>query len=167
MKLTYENLEEWFDIYFEDVNKNQGQIEDVAKSRKYFTADFEFMMYTPPPFVKPPLSREDLLMLFVHPGLHEALKPRHYVIDLKRMIVVVQFELQFSDKVSGKTWQAKQASAHYHLVLDENQDLKIKKIQYWTGSNPSEDYTPMYQLWSASKEKALSELAIKHINEKQ
>jgi hypothetical protein len=166
MEFNYENAVKWFDIYFEEVNKNQGSLEVVPNLKKYFTPDFEFMMYTAPPFVKPPLSREDLLILFVHPGLHEALRPQYYVVDVKRMMVVVQFELQFTDEVSGKTWQPKQASAHYHLVLDENRDLKIKKIQYWTETNPSEDYGPMYTLWNESKEKALTELAIKHINTK-
>ena len=140
MDVTYENILGWFDTYFEDANKNQGPLETVPNLKKYFTADFEFMMYTAPPFFTPPLSREELLMLFVHPGLHEALRPQYYVVDVKQMIVVVQFEIQFTDEPSGKTWPTKQASAHYHLKLDEAGDLKIKKFN--TGRSP---HPPM--LW--------------------
>ena len=160
MEVTYENILKWFDVYFEDANKNQGPLETVPNLKKYFTADFEFMMYTAPPFFTPPLSREELLMLFVHPGLHEALRPQYYVVDVKRMMVVVQFEFQFTDELSGEVWPPKQASAHYHLILDENEDLKIKKIQYWTESSPPDVTAPRYAVWAEYKEKALTDLAM-------
>ena len=163
MEVTYENILGWFDTYFEDCNKNQGPPEMVVNLKKYFTPDFEFMMYTAPPFFTPPLSREELLMLFVHPGLHEALRPQYYVVDVKRMIVVVQFELQFTDEPSGKEWQPLQASAHYHLIIDENEDLKIKKIQYWTESSPPDVTAPRYAVWAEYKEKALTDLAMDFI----
>jgi len=163
MEVTYENILKWFDVYFEDANNNQGPLEKVVNLKKYFTADFEFMMYTAPSFFEPPLSREELLMLFVHPGLHEALRPQHYVVDVKQMIVVVQFELQFTDKPSGKAFPPKQASAHYHLILDDNKDLKIKKIQYWTESSPPDVMAPMYALWTEYREKALTDLAVDFI----
>jgi len=164
MEVNYENILGWFDAYFEDVNKNQGPLEVVVNLKKYFTSDFEFMMYTAPSFFKPPLSREELLMLFVHPGLHEKLTPQHYVVDVKQMIVVVQFQLQFTDEPSGKAFPTKQASAHYHLILDENKDLMIKKIQYWTESSPPDVMAPMYALWTEYKEKALTDLAVDFIN---
>jgi hypothetical protein len=167
MEVTYENILSWFDTYFEDANKNQGPLETVPNLKKYFTADFEFMMYTAPPFFTPPLSREGLLMLFVHPGLHEALRPQYYVVDVKQMIVVVQFELQFTDEPSGKEWPPLQASAHYHLILDENKNLKIKKIQYWTESAPPEDFESLFNVWNGAKDKALMEHAIEYINTKQ
>ena len=164
MEVTYENMLKWFDVYFEDVNNNQGPLEKVVNLKKYFTSDFEFMMYTAPSFFEPPLSREELLMLFVHPGLHEALRPQHYVVDVKQMMVVVQFELQFTDEPSGKEFPPKQASAHYHLILEENKDLKIKKIQYWTESSPPDVMAPMYALWTEYREKALTDLGMDFIN---
>ena len=106
-------------------------------------------------------------MLFLHPGLHEKLTPQYYVVDVKRMIVVVLFEILFTDKPSGKVWPALQASAHYHLILDENKDLKIKKIQYWTESAPPEDFESLFKVWNGSKNKALMEHAIEYINTKQ
>jgi len=163
MEFTYEGVSNWLDVYFEDANKNQGPLEKVVNLKKYFTEDLEFWMYTAPPFFKPPLSREGLLMLFVHPGLHEALTPQYYVIDLKRLIVVVQFELRFTDQTSGTSWPPKQASAHYHLVPDKDNKLKIKKIQYWTQSSPPDVTAPMYKLWNEYKDKVLVELATNYI----
>jgi hypothetical protein len=166
VELTYEKATKWFDAYFEDVNKNQGSLEVVPNLKKHFTADFEFWMYTGRASMKRPLYRDGLLMLFVHPGLHEALKPNYYVVDVKRMIVVVQFEIRFVDQLSQKEWPPKQASAHYHLVFDENQDLKIKKIQYWTESSSPDVFVSMYNAWDEYREKALRDLAIDFINSK-
>ncbi len=80
-------------------------------------------MYTAPTSSSTtPQNRDTLLASFVHPGLHETLIPRYYVVDVKQMIVVVQFEIRFSDEPTGQTWPPIQASAHYHLVLDERRN---------------------------------------------
>ena len=161
MEFTHENAAAWFDSYFASCNKNQGPIETVANLREFFTDDFEFWMYTPPAFVKTPLSREGLLMTFVHPGLHEALIPNYYVIDVESQVVVVQFEIKFSDEATGKTWPSLQASAHYHLTFDQNQDLKIKRINYWTQSSKA-DLEDLFDLWLGCKQRALEGLATKY-----
>ena len=159
MDLTDENVEKWFNAYFEQVNKSQGPIERVVNLRKYFTPDFMFHMYTPPPFFQSPLSRDKFLMLFVHPGLYEAFKLCHYVIDLKRMRAVVQFEIQFVDEISGESFPPKQCSAHYRLELDENKDLKIKEIKYWTESGASGEATALPKLWIERRVEALTDFA--------
>jgi hypothetical protein len=164
MELSYEEVSKWLDEYFKGVNKNQGTLEKVVRSKKYFTADFQFLMYTKPPFVKFPSSREDLLLLFVHPGLYEKLTPKYYVIDVKRMIAVVQFELQFIDEKTGAVCTPPLlASAHYHLAF-ENNGLKIKKIQYWTEAAPPGAIEDMIKLWIDSKDRELADLAVKYIN---
>ena len=48
MELTYENVSRWFDVYFEDVHKNQGEPDTVANLAKYFSPDLELTMYTGP-----------------------------------------------------------------------------------------------------------------------
>ncbi len=104
---------------------------------------------------KKPSTREQLLMTMVHPGLHEELTPRNYVVDLKKNIVVVQFQLQFTDEPSGKKWPPKQASAHYTIALDKNKDLKIKKIEYFVEYRSPEETGNLRELWAQYKEKAL------------
>jgi hypothetical protein len=163
MELTYENVSRWFDVYFEDVHKNQGDLETVPNLKKYFAPDLELMMYTSP--ASPPaalMSRDALLVSFVHPGLFEEIIPKCYAIDLRQMMVVVQFEIRFSDDPSGKTWAPLQASAHYHLVVDENEDLKIRRIHYWTETLPVD----LFEIWARHREEALTGLAINYINSK-
>ena len=163
MESTYEQISTWLDKYFEGANENQGTLEKIVHLKKYFTADCQFMMYTKPPFVKFPSSREDLLLLFVHPGLYEKLTPNYYVIDAKRMIAVVQFELQFFAEKTGNVFTPPmQASAHYHFAL-ENDELKIKRIQYWTESSEGVK-DDMYKFWLGSYNEELKNLALNYIN---
>ena len=165
MEFTYENVTTWFEDYFSTFNKNAGPLETVPNMEKFFTPDFEFWPYNMPAGSVPrPSSREQLLMTMVHPGLHEQLEPHEYIIDLKRMVVVVQFQLQFNDEISGAKWPAKQASAHYHLVPDVDIGFKIKKIQYFTEATAPETTSPTTrELWKKYKDKALEELAINWI----
>jgi hypothetical protein len=163
MELTYENVSKWFDVYFEDVHKNQGALETVPNLRRYFDTDLELTMYTSP--ASPPkrsMSRDALLVSFVHPGLFEEIIPKYYAIDLRQMIVVVQFEIRFSDEVSARKWDPIQASAHYHLLVDENEDLKIRRIHYWTEALPAD----LFEFWGKYREEALTKLATEFINSK-
>jgi hypothetical protein len=164
VEFTYENVLKWLDGYFKAFNKNAGPLETVPNMKKYFSPDLEFWTYNMANGERP-MSREALLMTMVHPGLHEELAPREYIVDVKRMVVVVQFQLQFNDEPSGKIWPAKQASAHYHFTLDENKDLKIKKIQYWTEAGLPDEGPPMMELWRNYREKALGDMAINWLKE--
>jgi len=161
MELTHAAISKWFDLYFDEVRKNQGNLETVPKLKRYFTSDFEFMMYSAPAQgTREPMSREALLVSFVHPGLQEDIYPRHYAIDVSQMIAAVQFEIRFSDKPSGKEWPPIQASAHYHLIADENKDLKIRKIEYWTEALPGD----LFEVWSERRAEALTKHAVAYIN---
>jgi hypothetical protein len=161
MEFTYENILKWFDTYFEDVRKNQGALETVPKLKKYFAADMELRMYTAPsgPPVKP-MSRDALLLSFVHPGLQEDILPQCFAVDTKQMVVAVQFEIRFSDKPSGRAWTPLQASAHYHLVVDEYGQLKIRRIHYWTEPLPGD----LFEFWSKHRDEALAAQAISLFN---
>jgi hypothetical protein len=156
MELTYDNILKWFENYFKAFNQNNGPLKTVANMEKYFTQDMEFWSYNKAGMGKA-APRESLLRTMVHPGLHEELTPQEYVIDLKRLVVVVQFQVQFSDAPSGRVWKPTQARAHYYLVPDKDTGLKIKKILYFTEYRPPEDTGNLMELWKAYREKALAE----------
>lgn len=157
MEFTRDNVVKWFDNYFDTFNKNAGPLETVPNMEKFFAPDLEFWSYNMANAPRPS-TREDLLMSMIHPGLHEELTPQYYVVDEKEKIVVVQFQLQFNDEPSGEVWPPRMASAHYHLAFDENNDLKIKKILYFTEANPpSEGPNRLMELWRKYREQALAE----------
>ena len=59
--------------------------------------------------------------------------------DEKQKILVAQLQLQFTETATGTVFPPKMASAHYHIIQDENQELKIKKILYWVeATSPDE-----------------------------
>jgi hypothetical protein len=154
MEITYNNIVKWFDAYFEAFNKKAGPLKTVAEMKKYFTPDLEFWAYNQPG--DRPSSVNALLLSMVHPGLHEQLTPLEYVVDLKQMIVVVQFQVQFSDQPSGQVWPPKQTSTHYFLVQDEKKELKIKKIVYFMENRPAKE-SGYKELWAKYREQALAE----------
>lgn len=159
MELTYANISKWFDAYFEAVRKSQANLETVPNLRKYFASDLELTMYTSPSG-KLSMSRDALLISFIHPGLYEEIVPQYYVIDVKQMIVAVQFEILFKDAPSDKKWPPLQASAHYHLTVDESIELRIRKIHYWTEALPGD----LFELWARRREEALTRYALGYIN---
>ena len=161
MEWNYDKITEWFDAYFEEVSRSQGNLETVPNLKKYFAANLVFTMYTGPS--SPPatrMSRDELLISFVHPGLHEGIVPKNIVIDVRKMIVTVQFEIRFIDKPSGTEWPPLQASAHYHLDIDENEDLKIIRIYYWTETLPKN----LFDCWDKRREEAFRRHALGYIN---
>lgn len=161
MELTYEDFSRWFDAYFEDIRRNQGDLATVPRLKKFFAPDLELNMYTAPsPSSRKPMSRDALLISFVHPGLHEGIIPRYYAIDVKQKIVVVQFEIRFVDKPSGKEWAPIQASAHYHMVADERNCLKISRIHYWTEMLPED----LFGIWAERRDEAFAKHALGFIN---
>ena len=163
MEWTYDEVAKWFEGYFEDVCKYQGNLETVPNLRKYFAQDLELTMYTAPS--SPPalsMSLDELLISFVHPGLQEDIAPQYLAIDLNKMIVAVQFKIRFMDKPSGTKWRSIQASAHYHMAVDESRDLKISKIFYWTETLPED----LFDYWSKHREKAFRQCALDYIHSK-
>jgi len=151
MEPTYEMVSKWFDAYFGQVCKKQGNLETVVELKKFFAPDFELRMHTAPSQAPRTMSRDALLMSFVHPGLQEDILPQQYVIDLKQKIVAVQFEIRFHDEASGKNWAPIQASAHYHLTPGDG-DPKIRRIEYWTGTLPED----LFDIWAQRRTEALT-----------
>jgi hypothetical protein len=163
MEWTYDEIAQWFEKYFEAVCKYQGSIDTVSNLKEYFSADLELLMYTAPS--SPPavsMSRDELLISFIHPGLQEDIVPRNYAIDTKKLIVAVQFTIHFVDKPTVRKWPPIQASAHYHLIVDANRELKIAKIFYWTDKLPED----LFGIWGERREEALKNCVLQSIHSK-
>jgi hypothetical protein len=160
MEFTYEMISKWFEVYFDAVRKNQGDLKTVPNLKRFFAPDLQLTMHTAPSQAVVAMSRDALLISFVHPGLQEDIFPRCYVIDTRQMVVAVQFELQFRDEPSGKKWPPLQASAHYHLTADGTGNLQISKIEYWTEALPND----LFDIWAQRRTEAFTGHALAFIN---
>ena len=153
MEFTHDNVRKWFEDYFADFNRCNGDPKKVPNMEKYFTEDLQFISYILN--VKRPDDREGLLNSMVHPGLLEELKPEDMIIDEKNKAVAVVLRVQFREESTGTVFPVKHNCAHYHLVQDESGELKIKEISYFTEHRPP-DEPDMKSLMKKFREQALS-----------
>jgi hypothetical protein len=129
MEFTHDNVIKWFDEYFKNFNRNNGDPRTIPLMKKYFTPDLQFVSYLLN--VKRPEDRDGLLNSMLHPGLHEELTPKYYVVDAERKAVVVQLGCRFHEDSTGTTTPESLLSCHYYLVQDEKGDIKIQKILFF------------------------------------
>jgi hypothetical protein len=153
MEFTHDNVRKWFEDYFADFNRCNGNPKLVPDMKKYFTDDLTFTSYILG--VKRPDDREGLLGTMVHPGLLEELVPEEMVIDEKSMAVAVILRVQFKEEPTGTLFPAKHNCALYHLVQDREGGLKIRAISYFTEHRPP-DEPDMKSLMKKYREQAHS-----------
>ena len=153
MKFTHDNVRKWFEDYFADFNRCNGNPKLVPDMGKYFTDDLTFTSYILG--VKRPDDRDGLLRTMVHPGLLEELVPEEMIIDEKRMAVAVILRVQFKEEPTGTLFPAKHNCAFYQLVRGGEHGLQIRTISYFT-EHRSPDEPDMKSLMKKYREQALS-----------
>ncbi len=134
MELTYDNILNWTKEYFE-VYSNYGQKSETAdRMNDYFAPDMRFIPYIaalggPEGGFK---GRDEFVRTAkLHSSWYEKLIPDDITIDERRKVVAVLFRMEVVDTKKGEVVIRKSAFAHYKLVLDENDTIKIKQIQFF------------------------------------
>jgi hypothetical protein len=134
MELTYDNILKWMKEYFH-VYSTYGQVPETADRMKdYFTPDLRFIPYIAA--IGGPeggfMSRDEFIHTAKsHSSWYEKLTPEDFTIDVNRNVVAVRFGMQVIDRKTGEVAVKKSAMAHYELVLDENDNIKIKTIRFF------------------------------------
>ena len=134
MELTYNNILDWMKEYFE-VYSTYGQDTQTAdRMNDYFTPDLRFIPYIAG--IGGPeggfFSRDEFIHTAKsHSSWYERLTPEDITIDEKRKVVAVRFGMEVIDRKTGEVAVKKSAMAHYELVLDENNTVKIKTIRFF------------------------------------
>ncbi len=140
MELNYDSIQKWMKDYFETYNLYAQNPDTVHKMDKFFAPDMEFIPYVaslkgPEGSVK---SREDFYKILAgHPSSYETFVPEDIVIDDRRGVVVVLLKVQVFDSKTKKVLLKKSYLPWYKLILDENKNIKIKKIQFFWEVMPS------------------------------
>lgn len=153
MEFTHDSVHKWFESYFAEFNRCNGDPKKVPNMKKYFTEDLQFVSYILN--VKRPDNLEGLLNSMVHPGLLEDLKPEDMIIDVKNLAAAVNLRVQFKEEPTNTVFPAKHNCALYKLVADKNSNLKISKISYFTEHRPP-DEPDMKNLMKKYREQAVS-----------
>ena len=130
MELTYENIVKYMKEYFEAFNTYGQNPETIHRMDDYFAPDFEFIPYVA---TIPRVSGRDpwYQVLLSHPSGYEKLTPEDIVIDERRKVVVVMIKAEILDSKTRELLVTKRYFARYPLVLDENNTIKIKDLQFF------------------------------------
>jgi hypothetical protein len=138
MEINYETVSAWFDKYFETVAKT-SEIESIPGFARFFTEDFEYTYYTMPPVdvLSEKADREGILKSFMHPGIHELIRPEYYLMDLKKLIVAVRLYDQIVSDTAGVIAKFN-GCAIYFMVPAEDMGIKIRKIEFFTENQSPE-----------------------------
>ena len=78
-----------------------------------------------------PWFEEWYKVLLSHPSGYERLTPEDIIIDERRMVVVVMIKAEISDSKTGEVLVTKRYFARYPLVVDEDNKIKIRKLQFF------------------------------------
>ena len=130
MELTYDSILKYMNEYFETFNTYGQNPDTIHRMDDYFAPDFEFIPYVAA--IAPVAGREEWYkVLLSHPSGYEKLTPEDMVIDEKRKVVVVLIKAEILDSKTRELLVTKRYFARYPLELDENNALKIKKLQFF------------------------------------
>ena len=131
MELTYDTIVKFMQDYFETFNTCGQDPKTINRLDEYYAPDVEFTPYVAG--IGHCDSREDFYrVLLSHPSGYEKLTPEEIVVDERRNAVVVLIKAEISDSQTGEVLVTKRYFVLYPLELDENNALKIKKIQlFW------------------------------------
>jgi hypothetical protein len=131
MKLTYDTIVKYMKDYFETFNTYGQDPKTVHRLDDYYAPDLEFTPYVAG--IGHSTGRDEFLrILLSHPSGYEKLTPEEIVVDERRRIAVVLIKAEISDSRTREVLVTKRYFVLYPLVLDENNTIKIKKIQlFW------------------------------------
>lgn len=134
MSITYDDIVKWMNEYFQTYS-TYGQVPDTAdRMEHYFAPDLRFIPYIAG--IGGPeggfFSRDEFIQKArSHSAWYEKLSPEDMTVDKRQMAVGVRFGMEVIDRKTGKVAVKKSAMAHYELMLDETDNLKIKTIRFF------------------------------------
>lgn len=131
MQFTYDDIVQYMQDYFETFNTYGQNPDTVHRLDDYYMPDLEFIPYVAQigGGVK---GREEFYgILLSHPSGYEKLTPLDIVVDERRLVAVVLIKAEILDSKTGKQLVTKHYFVRYPLIVDENNTLKITKIQFF------------------------------------
>jgi hypothetical protein len=117
--------------YFETFNTYGQDPKTIHRLDDYYAPDLEFAPYVAG--IGHTTGRDEFYrILLSHPSGYEKLTPEEIVVDETRRVAVVLIKAEISDSRTREVLVTKRYFVLYPLVLDENNLIKMKKIQlFW------------------------------------
>jgi len=134
MELTYENIQKFVQEYFDTYSTYGQKPETADKMHKYFAPDLTFIPYIAGiggPEGGFRSADEFIQTAKSHPAWYERLIPDDIVIDERRNVFVALFRMEVVDAKREEVAIRKSAMAHYELIQDKDNNIKIKTIRFF------------------------------------
>jgi hypothetical protein len=133
MAFSYDDIVKWMKIYFETYNKYAQNAETVDKMDDFFAPDLVFKSYIAGLGDGGPVVSREVFkrILTAHPSSYEAFEPLDIVVDEKKMVAVALLDVDVIESATGKVVVEKHYLPRYQLVIDDNNTLKIKQIDFF------------------------------------
>ena len=129
MRLTYDQLAQWIDEYFEVFNKYGQDPDEIHRMDEYFAKDFVFNPYIA--YVGKVSGRDNWYkVLTSHPSGIEKLTPEDLVIDENRQAFVAQIKTDLIDRDTQEVLLTKRYLARYPLIEEEGK-MKIERLDFF------------------------------------
>ena len=129
MAMTYEQMAEWIDRYFEEFNAYGQDPNEIHRMDEYFAKGFVFNPYIA--HVGKVTGRDEWYkVLTSHPSGIEVLTPEDLVIDEKRQAFVAQIKTDLVDRDTREVLLTKRYLARYPLVEVEGKP-KIARLDFF------------------------------------
>jgi hypothetical protein len=130
MELTYDNIMKFMKEYFPAYTAYAQDPKTTHRMHDYFAPDLEFIPYVAG--LEHTTDREEFLRIMSsHPSSYEMLTAEDIIIDERQKVVVVLMKTEVVDRNTGKVVVTKSYLPRYQLALDENDTIKIKKLQFF------------------------------------
>jgi hypothetical protein len=137
MELTYDNILNFMKEYFPAYTAYAQDPETTYRMHDYFAPDLEFVPYVAG--LEHTTTRDEFLHLMSsHPSSYETLEPEDIIIDERRGVVVALLKTEVVHRKTEKVVVKKSYLPRYQLGLDENNTIKIKKLQFFWEVLPPE-----------------------------
>jgi hypothetical protein len=132
MKLTYENMKKFLEMYFEYYNKYSQNPETIHKMDECWGEDFKSTAYFyrnngPTPIEHSSGSQFRDMICQVHQKISEKLTPSKILIDEKKKEAAVLLHVEKEVIATGEK-AFFTGIAIYSLGLDENKKIKLKSL---------------------------------------
>jgi len=133
MELTYDNILAFLKEYIVAFSTLAQNPETTHEMHEYYAPEIKVTQYSPKKAV---YNREQFLQFHTaHPGIQETLIPGHISIDERQKTAGVLLRGEFTIKKT-KQVVVQTLSAHYTLMLDGNNTIKIKDIAFFVEAVP-------------------------------
>lgn len=149
MPVDYDKIKEFMDEYFKDYSQYAQDQETMPKMDKYWTPDILVTAYFQLKGGEYPLQFRDRkawqdFLVEGHLKIWETLIPTEIMIDTTRLMSTSMLKVKKYDRENDKELCNLDGIGYYRLVLNEDNSLQIKSLDFFTGDPGS--FAKLYEI---------------------